>query len=965
MTESRGVSKEHPEAFPRIDSGTSLGALEPVAPVPRLATTAGPADVELRMLRARVHRQEDLVLKLSHLLRDRNLREQEQERQMTAAMEALRECEATIAALKTSTSWRLTAPLRLLKRSWRGAAPPSEAGAADPRAGDDGIGQARAEIEATRLFDIGFYLEQTPHAALDGIDPIEHFIRFGAKEGRNPHPLFDTRFYRAQEPPLAADVNPLLHYFAEGARARRDPSPVFSTGFYLDANPDVRRAGINPLRHFVEQGLLEGRWPRPDLDPARARELIAEGHSEREAVRLLAALAESACDPQQAQREAKRAWRAEAEERLRSFLQGRSRLALPAAERPRVSVVIVLYNQAALTLGCLGSLAPAAAEMDTEILLVDNGSSDATRSILERLDGARILRNRENRGYAAAVNQAARLARGEYILLLNNDSLPLPGAIPAAVAAVEGDGRIAGAGGRIILADGRLQEAGCIVWRDGSCQGYGRGGDPDAGEYRFRREVDFCSGVFLLLRRSALEEAGGLDESFSPAYYEDADLCLRLRQHWYRILYEPEAVVRHWEFASSGGEDQAVQLQERARARFLAKHGDRLAGRAAPGAESQLWARMAEPEGGRVLLVDDAAPYPWLGSGFPRSAEMIRAIRNNGSFLTLYTTAGWDSNRAALKAAVPPEVEVITGSRLALPRFLAARRGYYDTIIVSRPHNMQAFNCYAEASPEALAGAHVVYDAEALYCMREIRQRSVAGEPLPPGTAERMIAEETALAARASDVLVVNETEAAHFRGRVSAQVTRLGYAVPSRPGHAPFAARRGFLFVGPLLEDGTPNVDAVAWFAAAVLPRIRERIGEVALEVAGVHRSLRIGAIRDPGFRLLGFVADLPGLYDQCRVFVAPTRYSAGIPLKVIEAGAHGVPAVATPLLAAQLGWQDGRELLVGEDAEGFAAACIRLHEDGELWARLREGVLARIAADHAPGDFTRALGGILRRRG
>ncbi|HEY3119342.1 MAG TPA: glycosyltransferase family 2 protein, partial [Vicinamibacteria bacterium] len=185
---------------------------------------------------------------------------------------------------------------------------------------------------------------------------------------------------------------------------------------------------------------------------------------------------------------------------LESFLASGARLRWEAVEEPLVSVVLVLFNRAELTLRCLRSIAEER-RIPLEIILVDNASTDQTEALLERLDGVRVIRNAENRGFVLAVNQAARRARGRYLLLLNNDTELLPDALTAAVAVLQGSEDVGAVGGKVLSVDGRLQEAGSIVWNDGSCLGYGRGDDPFAAEYMFRRDVDFCSGAFLLTPR--------------------------------------------------------------------------------------------------------------------------------------------------------------------------------------------------------------------------------------------------------------------------------------------------------------------------------------------------------------------------------------------------------------------------------------------------------------------------------
>jgi len=130
---------------------------------------------------------------------------------------------------------------------------------------------------------------------------------------------------------------------------------------------------------------------------------------------------------------------------------------------------------------------------------------------------------------------------------------------------------------------------------------------------------------------------------------------------------------------------------------------------------------------------------------------------------------------------------------------------------------------------------------------------------------------------------------------------------------------------------------------------------------VAGRNDAASVQARRSVRTDLLGPVADLPALFNRVRVFVAPTRYAAGIPHKVHQAAALGVPVVATSLLARQLGWQNGKHLLVADTPDEFAKAVTRLHGNARLWADIRAGALGRVAQDCDPAVFAAALRGAL----
>lgn len=645
---------------------------------------------------------------------------------------------------------------------------------------------------------------------------------------------------------------------------------------------------------------------------------------------------------------------------LEEFLRGGERLVLPAAADPELSIVVVLYNQAELTYACLRSLAIHLC-LPAEVILVDNASTDRTSELLLRVDGIRLFRNGENLHFLRAANQGAAAARGRLLLFLNSDAQILPETIEAARRALESDPAVGAVGGRIVTLDGRLQEAGSFVWGDGTPQGYGRGDSPLRRDYLFRREADYCSGAFLLTYARLFREMGGFDEIFAPAYFEEADYCLRLWESGRRVLYEPEAVVLHWEFGSSDA-GQAAEWVRRHQRLFVERHRSFLEKRGAHRPGAVPGALLPRPKV-RVLCIDDRIPLPERGAGYPRANAILRELVAWGARVTLFPMAespeGWEE----IYWSLPREVEVLRGmdaSVLAL--YLEDRVGDYDLVWISRPYNLSRLYSVA-GMKEVLAGTRVVYDAEALFALREIRAaKVVGGMPLPEEEAGRRIGEEVAWARRADRVVAVSEEEAEEFRRRGIEEVRVIGHALSPAPTAASFEERKDFLLVGSVRDWRSPNGDALLWFAREVLPRVRAGWPDdpPKLVVVGDGSDApELLRLLGPGTVGIGPVADLTPYYERARVFLAPTRFAAGIPHKAHEAAARGVPMVVSGLIARQLGWRTGDALLSApvEDGEAFAEACRSLYADRPLWERLRAGALASVSRDCDPKRFSGAV--------
>ncbi len=638
------------------------------------------------------------------------------------------------------------------------------------------------------------------------------------------------------------------------------------------------------------------------------------------------------------------------------FFAGNKKLTVPASDNPAVSVLLVFYNEAHLSLMCLRTLLEYA-NVPIELIIVDNASGDRTGELLDRLENVKSVRNEENLGFVKAVNQGAELAQADFLLLLNNDAFIEPGALGAALGVLRKDATAGAVGGRIEALDGKLQEAGNIIWRDGSCAGYGRGENPEDGAFRFRREVDYCSGAFLMFRTAQFRDLGGFDEAFAPAYYEESDFCLRLAQRGLHTIYEPAVKVRHYEFASTGGMKAAAALQEKNRALFREKHAEYLKSRPEADPARTLHAR-ASNDHPNLLLIDDSVPHASLGGGYPRCRHIVSLLSQMPLNVTFFPLHFPNDNWAEVYRTLPENVEVLLNrGRSGLAQLLAERAGFYRHVMVSRPTNMAFFNQVLQSLPREARQFDIIYDAEAVFAGRELLWRELQGEAIDEDEKKRVIAQELDLAAEASAVLTVSDAEAGLFREHGLERVLVLGHGMDLVPEPAPFDGRRGLLFVGALKDEHSPNVDSLLWFACNVLPLIEREIPGLDLNVAGHTAAPSLLSIERPNIHMKGRLETLEGLYRDCRVFIAPTRFAAGIPHKVHEAAAHGIPAVVTPLLARQLGWRHDQEVLVGEEPEEFAEQCLRLYREADLWERLSKAAREAVARDCSEARFRGTL--------
>lgn len=283
-----------------------------------------------------------------------------------------------------------------------------------------------------------------------------------------------------------------------------------------------------------------------------------------------------------------------------------------------VSVCIPVVSDHGLIEGCLDSLLESSPSVDTEVVVVANGLHDDGFSALHTRDDIVLVRSAVNAGFPGGNNLAARFARGRYLLLLNDDSVVEAGFIDRLLRVVERDPTIGAVGGRILSADGTLQEAGSVLWSDGWAAHVGAGLPAHSTAYDYVRDVDYISANGLLVDRQAWDAVGGFDERYFPAYYEDVDLCLALWDQGYRVTYEPRARLRHLESQSTSTRFRNFLLI-RNRAQLVAKwstllqsfadHPDPIDGAAIHAAVFR-----AERSIGRLLVLQGSTDSPeWRG----------------------------------------------------------------------------------------------------------------------------------------------------------------------------------------------------------------------------------------------------------------------------------------------------------------------------------------------------------------
>lgn len=619
------------------------------------------------------------------------------------------------------------------------------------------------------------------------------------------------------------------------------------------------------------------------------------------------------------------------------------------ADQPTASVLIVGWRRAPLLVSCLRSLLRSAPTTTFEVLIALNEPEPALLTQLAaEVEGARLLQFRTNLGFGGAVNEIAKLARGEFLVLLNDDCEVEPGWLDELVELVRRRERCGLVGSKFLHPNGELQEAGSVVWADGSTSGVGDG-QPD-GCFDFERRVDYCSGGSLLVRRDVWQQLGGFSDAYYPAYYEDVDLCLRADGHGWSTWYQPQSRVRHLRSASTT-DDFKRFISRRNALTFCSRWSTQLAHRAAPqDVERAIWIARGSPL--RVLIIDDLVPDPAVGSGFGRIHQTLLELGDDPTLAISFHPVNGPSLSPYQLGRHGVRLVVDLWAHLATPGVA------YDVVVLSRPHNaMLVLPRLQEMLPEV----PVVYDAEALYYRRFAMRATLAASDDERDdllrSAQEMRTEEHRLLRAVDAVVCVSVEEAAEVRSVTDAPVHVMGpWLIAARVTAAPFEAREHIGFVaGWLAGPGSPNSDALLWFADQVLPLVLADAPGCRLLVTGADPPSEVAHLAGDAVQFVGKVDDIADFYERIRVAVSPTRFGAGVKIKTVEAIRHGVPVACTSEAVAGLGNEAVEVLTPTDDPQRLADAIVGLLHDAPTWQRRRAAQLALVDrfADRDAGSW------------
>lgn len=616
------------------------------------------------------------------------------------------------------------------------------------------------------------------------------------------------------------------------------------------------------------------------------------------------------------------------------------KLLFPETETPAVSIIIPVYNQFDFTYNCLHAILMHSGNISYEIIIADDCSTDMTCHIDEIVDGIRIIHTPENYGFLKNCNYASRQAKGQYLLFLNNDTQVQPGWLDSLIELMEMRPEVGLTGSKFVYPDGRLQEAGGILWKDGSAWNYGHGNNPALPEYNYIKTVDYISGASIMIRRNLWEQIGGFDQRYVPAYCEDSDLAFEVRKAGFQVVLQPKSVVVHFEGQSNGTDlsSGVKSYQITNQKKFYKKWQSILESGHLDNGKDVFLARDHSQYRKRILVIDHMVPRYDKDAGAKNVFMYTKIFLEMGLRVT-FLPADYFPYQPYTKELEQLGVEVLYGNYYFKywKEWLAENLHYFDYIYVNRPHIAIRFM----ALLKQYSKGKIIYFGHDLHYLREQREYEIEKKPELLPSIEKWKKIEFGLMQEADVIYVVGNYEEhvlkQEFPEKPIRNIPIFTYEPLSENKSVNMENRKDLMFVGGF--NHPPNIDAVLWFAKEIFPDVLKKHPDIRWYVIGSNPPDEISALADSHIIVTGFISDdeLLQYYQSCRLSVVPLRYGAGVKGKVVESIYRQCPMITTPIGAEGISTSEHAFEVVPAD-HSMADTINHLYDDVEYLKTMAE---------------------------
>jgi len=641
---------------------------------------------------------------------------------------------------------------------------------------------------------------------------------------------------------------------------------------------------------------------------------------------------------------------------LRKFLQYNSANILKLSRHPKVSIVILTLDQVSLLRKNIESIKSKSTYKNYEIIIVTNNKdpNSEMRKFLNTLD-CKVYTHDKEYSFSGMNNFGASKATGEFLVFLNDDvEIASPNWLEAflSLGLMNSVGAV---GGKLLFPNGKLQEAGCIVWKKGNAWNYGRNQDPLDHKFNYVRDVDYCSGSLLFVNKKIFDELGGFDTKFHPAYSEDVDLCFSIRNHGYRVLFQPMVSVIHHEGMTQGTNiDKGIKSYQTKNQEKFAEKWRKVLDTHMENSEENSFLERNRKKGKNILYIDHYIPEPDRDSGSLRAFRILGLLAYLGNKITF-----WPDNlhpsQPYMTELQQKGIEVIFGHH-DFDKFLENRKNVFDIIIISRA---PVASKYIDQIRSIMPDCVIIFETTDLHFLRMKRQASIEKEQVSLGDVKKMHDLEMSIMEK-SDLTILTSKEEAKILHKEDESLKFILLAnIHAYEGIIPnFEDRKNLFFVGSFKHP--PNIDSAKYLVEEIFPRIKQKLGDIKLFVVGSNPTEEIKRLSSEDVIVTGYVKDLGNYYNESKLMLSPIRFGAGIKGKITQSLGRGLPVITTTVGSEGIDLTDGENCMISDNPEDFAKKVVQVYDDKELWNNISKNGL-QTAKNYSPELTMELLNSIL----